>query len=258
MKNEKSVFQNILAFAEDKGFYIILGLCVLAISVSGYVLFFTGNDTGGDIPPVIDDTISDDTQIAQPPQITPEPTPEPDTEVSPEPPEQVEPPEPPRPISDPIEVSEQPEDEAVETANPVSVGEVIFALPVGGDIEREFSGDELVFDPTMGDWRTHNGTDFLTAQDEPILAMASGEISAIFTDPMKGHCVSVQHGDGYISTYCGLAQNNSLTVGMKVDSGQPIGQAGGSMLSENAQQQHVHVELTHDGVHIDPMSVIPG
>ena len=33
--------QRVLQFAERKGFYMILGLCVVAIGVSTYVLFFT-------------------------------------------------------------------------------------------------------------------------------------------------------------------------------------------------------------------------
>ena len=33
--------QRALQFAESKGFYMILGLCVVAIGVSTYVLFFT-------------------------------------------------------------------------------------------------------------------------------------------------------------------------------------------------------------------------
>ena len=35
--------RRILQFVEDKGFYIILALCVTAIGISGYVLFFLMN-----------------------------------------------------------------------------------------------------------------------------------------------------------------------------------------------------------------------
>ena len=38
----------LLAFAGDKGFYIILILCAIAIGISGYVLFFTGNGSKND------------------------------------------------------------------------------------------------------------------------------------------------------------------------------------------------------------------
>ena len=40
--SRKRVTEKIVKFAENKGFYIILALCILAIGVSGYVLFFTG------------------------------------------------------------------------------------------------------------------------------------------------------------------------------------------------------------------------
>ena len=55
-ENKESTFNKVLKKVEGKGFYIILGLCVLAIGVSGYVLFFT--DTVEDIP--IDSTIDID------------------------------------------------------------------------------------------------------------------------------------------------------------------------------------------------------
>ena len=49
MKQNQSFFRRAADFAQDRGFYIILGLCAVAIGISGYVLFFTGNDTN-DIP----------------------------------------------------------------------------------------------------------------------------------------------------------------------------------------------------------------
>ena len=36
-----NLFQRILRAVEDKGFYMILGLCVIAVGISAYVLFFT-------------------------------------------------------------------------------------------------------------------------------------------------------------------------------------------------------------------------
>ena len=49
MKQKQSIFRRAADFAQDKGFYIILALCAVAIGISGYVLFFTGNDES-DIP----------------------------------------------------------------------------------------------------------------------------------------------------------------------------------------------------------------
>ena len=44
MNNKKAGrFSDLLKIVEGKGFYIILSLCVIAIGVSGYVLFFTNS-----------------------------------------------------------------------------------------------------------------------------------------------------------------------------------------------------------------------
>jgi hypothetical protein len=39
--NKNNAINRVLKKLDGKGFYIILGLCVLAIGVTGYVIFFT-------------------------------------------------------------------------------------------------------------------------------------------------------------------------------------------------------------------------
>ena len=39
-----------------------------------------------------------------------------------------------------------------------------------GRVLNAFSGDELVYNKTLGDWRTHNGVDYACAQDAQVCA----------------------------------------------------------------------------------------
>lgn len=40
-----------------------------------------------------------------------------------------------------------------------------------GKVSQAFSGNTLVYNPTLGDWRTHNGTDYTAEQ---VTAVAAG------------------------------------------------------------------------------------
>ena len=54
-----------------------------------------------------------------------------------------------------------PKPKAKEVNNPVVVEEPLhFELPVEGKIIAEFSGDDLVYNEALKDWRAHSGVDF--------------------------------------------------------------------------------------------------
>ena len=76
----------VLQFAKRKSFYIVLGLCAVAIAVSGYILFFTGGEEqpdpvlSGREPPQDRQTVSgsaSDVTIPTPEQTEQEKQPEP-------------------------------------------------------------------------------------------------------------------------------------------------------------------------------------
>ncbi|MBQ9535088.1 MAG: M23 family metallopeptidase [Clostridia bacterium] len=258
--SRKRITENIVKFAEDKGFYIILGLCVLAIGVSGYVLFFTGAE-----PVTEPDTSLFDTEFMPgedywrasggkeesekdmtPTEITPQgknhqPEPLPD--------------EPAKPSGGEAEPEGEAPPEAIEVSNPVKVEQTQYVRPVKGEVLRGYSGDELTFDETMGDWRTHRGTDLACEDGEEVLVIADGRVTGVYTDGMLGNCVAVTHGDQLVSTYCGLAVNSTMKVGMELKAGDAVGKAGNTVLAESAQAPHIHVEVTCAGEYIDPMGL---
>ena len=258
--------QRVLQFAENKGFYMILGLCVVAIGVSAYVLFFTTPEqeplTGvvvgeepqagvsGQVPDVtVPDKPEDKTppavqQIEEPQTQEPQPVALPETK-----------PEKPQPASAPVE--EKPSN-AVQVGAQTTVKQPIFTLPVqAAEIQREYSGNDLVPDPTMGDWRTHGGLDIAAALGTKVLAMSDGTVTDIRQDGLMGTTVVIDHGNGVRSTYCGLAGEPAVRVGDTVTTGKVIGGVGETAIAESGLVSHLHLEVSLQGVPVDPMNYLP-
>lgn len=256
---KESRLQRLLGFVEEKGFYIILGLCILAIGVSGYVLFFTGAPT---VEPVkIQEPVSGQVQGIPAPSAgdqskTREPEHAPPAKSPPEKPHE----EPSQPQKLPSETEKEtaaPAPSAVQVSAPERIRQTIYALPVReSEISQGFSGDELIYDETMGDWRTHNGTDFLCDEGDEVLAVLDGTVEKVFSDAMWGNCVLIDHGAGLKSLSCGLASLDGVKAGAKVSAGQAIGRAGSGIPAESKLPCHVHLEMTEDGLRIDPMSIL--
>jgi len=255
--------QRVLQFAEKQGFYMILGLCVVAIGVSAYVLFFTAPQPQGLTGEIVSDPVPQpDASVSNPvPNVT---APQPEVKAQPpvsKPAPQVKQPEK-QPEAPSRTVVTAPETEektpaAVRENTPKDVKETIFTLPVqSAEIQREYSGESLVFDPTMGDWRTHNGTDFICETGADVMAVLDGTVTDIYEDAMMGNCIRIDHGANLESLYCGVKPVEQLEKGDLVSVGQIIGSAGAGVLAESAQECHLHLEMYDEGYHVDPMTVL--
>ena len=58
-----------------------------------------------------------------------------------------------------------------------------FASPRAGAALQAFSGDELVFNDTMKDWRTHNGMDLAGAAGDAVTAPTGAVVARAYEDP---------------------------------------------------------------------------
>ena len=132
-----------------------------------------------------------------------------------------------------------------------------WVAPVPGKVLASFSGDELVYDRTMSDWRTHNGTDFAVSDGDRVLAVADGTVQDIYTDEYYGTSILLTHSGGLQTVYTGLSAAPAVIVGQTVAAGDLLGTVDASCLFENALPVHLHVEMLENGRRIDPMSLIP-
>lgn len=125
-----------------------------------------------------------------------------------------------------------------------------FVRPTETAVTKPFSGEELVFNETMQDWRTHNGADYAAKKGDAVTAIISGTVIEIKTDTVWGSTVKVE-GDGYIVTYAGL-ESVKAKEGVNVVAGETIGKAAGEICAEVGDGEHIHIEVEQDGRLIDP------
>ena len=130
-----------------------------------------------------------------------------------------------------------------------------FVLPMGNDITKDFSNGEMVFNRTMGDWRVHNGVDFGGASGNRVNAVADGEVVSIYKDSFLGTVVEIDHGNGMTVSYCGLKEGTTLAKGTFVKAGEKIGTLG-TVPSETADGEHLHLEIKVDGKTVDPLAAL--
>ena len=125
-----------------------------------------------------------------------------------------------------------------------------FVLPVNGTIFAAFSGDELVYNKTMDDWRTHNGIDIRANRDNAVKAATDGTVTAVYADGMLGNVIEIDNGK-YTVRYCGLGDNLLCKKGDVIKQGDSIGVVGEVPL-ESSEESHIHLEILKDGVLQNP------
>jgi murein DD-endopeptidase MepM/ murein hydrolase activator NlpD len=149
---------------------------------------------------------------------------------------------------------EEPAQEVFEEQPPVNP---IYAWPVSGTVDRFHDAKNLSYDPTMRDWRTHEGIDILAPLGETVKAAHAGTVERIRQDDLFGTVVTVNHGDGVCTVYANLAEETAVRVGDWVEPGSVIGAIGASALAEISQESHLHFAVMVNGVNQNPLDYLP-
>lgn len=155
----------------------------------------------------------------------------------------------------PADTSTEPQNEPANNFFAASSPRV---LPADGEIINEYSDGELVKSQTLNLWQTHDGIDIAAEIGTEIKACGEGTVANIWEDALWGVCVSIDHGDGNISSVCGLDKNVPVSIGQEVACGDIIGTAGNSAECECSLAPHIHFEVKKDGSFISPLSFVEG
>ena len=222
-------------------FYVTMAVCLLVIAVSGYFLLF-----GGESP-------EERLEADAPAQETTLPDPMPEVEVSPDPVPAVEAlsPEPVEEI--PVTVPET----VIDDTPVVAQAPQPVVNPLEGEVVSAFSMDALVYQPTLGDWRTHDGVDIAAEAGTPVLAAAAGTVRSVEEDPLMGVTVVLDHPDGHQTTYASLQAEPGVEAGETVAAGQVIGAVGTTAAAEGGEP-HLHFSVTRNGEPVDPEAFLKG
>jgi murein DD-endopeptidase MepM/ murein hydrolase activator NlpD len=103
--------------------------------------------------------------------------------------------------------------------------------------------------PVLNILRMHEGIDIITEVGTSVYATGKGTIDFVGIKGGYGLCLEINHGFGYTTLYGHLSSVNAQ-IGQKVLRGTVIARTGNSGLSSGP---HLHYEVTHDGVKLDPV-----
>ena len=229
----------IVSFIKGKGFYLALALCVAAAAGSSFWAIRNVMDNMREIekPPVKQEVPTP----WQQPQIKVE---EKVTDV-PKPSAKPSQPLPSQSGSGNVQSKQSDLQESAAGAEPS------FVRPVAGKNAKPFSGDELVYNRTLNDWRTHNGLDITCAADAQVKSAVAGKVCNIYEDDMWGLVVDVQ-ADDVVWRYTGLDKATlQVKTGDALKAGQPIAKIG-TAEAEIGEAPHLHLEVLKGGNYVDP------
>ena len=221
-------------FFGGTGLYIALFLGVTALAVAGYWTLLPKNTTDKDA-----ENVSSQVELPLEDEAPQMPEAELPQEAA-KPAEPVE--EPPEDLTVMDEATgvedTVPAMESETDAQPVAPRLVV--APLVGEEVAAFSVDELTYNETLGDWRTHDGIDIAAEVGTQVIAACSGVVTAVRDD------------DGYETTYANLRSSPGVGEGQYVSAGEVIGAVGSSSIAEFSMPAHLHFSVSKDGVPCDP------
>lgn len=225
----------------NKGYYIVLFLCVAAVGISGYLFLRTNHKQEAAQTMAVESaqTQADsqqETSAKKPAQESTAPAGQmgetAGTETSPE-------------TSSKPSPSAQSAKDARKTMNVTN--------PVEGDITQTYATDHLAYNATMEDWRTHDGIDITAASGTPVCAAADGTVVSIYEDDFLGNTVVLQHSGGYSTRYSSLdPESITVAVGDQVKGGDAMAAVGSSALLEVGSEPHLHFAVYCSDESINP------
>ena len=225
MESKKSLGKQMEQILAGRGFYIVMILCAAIIGVSIWSLLQKPEVPIPD-EPEFDEVLSEVSPVEYEPEET---------------------------IA-PIETEDAaPEEEPIEE----TVSEVKAVWPVEGEIQRGYCMDALQYDPTMSDWRTHDGLDLAAEIGTKVLAVQNGTVLRVYSDDLYGTTVVIDHGNGLVISYANLEQIPTVYEGDTVSAGDVIGSVGDTAKCESLQEGHLHLSAELNGESVSPMDYLP-
>lgn len=149
---------------------------------------------------------------------------------------------------DPPPVVTPDDDDDKEPEEPTDA-DVSFVLPVSGACS-EYGA--IYHNETLGTIYRHNAVDFAAAEGEEVVCIAEGTVTEVSLSEELGNLVTVDHGEGLVSTYRFVEPKEGLKAGDKLAKGDILGTVAAPYGTEAHGGAHLHFELTLNGESIDP------
>ena len=131
--------------------------------------------------------------------------------------------------------------------------EFVMSYPIAeAEVLKDYTDTSLVYNATMKHWATHQAVDYKAEVGTPVRAVFDGTVAQIVTTTMRGTEVTLNHSDGFSTTYALLGPNVNVKVGDSVSKGSVIGYVAQTGYFESADDAHLHFETKKDGKLVNP------
>lgn len=112
---------------------------------------------------------------------------------------------------------------------------------------------EFAYDATLDRYCVHKGMDFSAKAGDNVCAVLAGKVLEIVTDHVLGeNYIKISHANNIVTTYKYVTPAEGLKVGDTVKKGDVIGKVAAANGMEMKQGEHLHFELSVNGIAADP------
>ena len=126
------------------------------------------------------------------------------------------------------------------------------AWPVQGNILLDYSMDSTIYFPTLDQYKCNPGVIIQGEVSTPVKAPADAKITAVGSNEEIGNYAVLDLGNDYSIT-CGQLKEVQAEAGDYVEKGQILGYVAEPTKYYCVEGSSVYLEMTHQGVPIDPV-----
>jgi len=134
-------------------------------------------------------------------------------------------------------------------------GEQSLAWPLNGDVILPYSMDTTVYFSTLKTYKCNPGMLIAGSEGTNVVSAYDGVVESITEDKEHGAMVTVNMGNGYVTTY-GQLMNITVSEGEQVVLGQPLGEIAPVTSYYTEEGNHLYFEMTKDDNPVNPMLYI--
>lgn len=255
-------------FLNGKGFYFVLGICMIAIGVSAWSAInksesttddYSNSDTLGQFESDFSSGTASDEALESLTESTDE------TEVD----TKQEGIEDDRNLSSQNSENEKTESDSSSQAASLSDSSIssapqkenteplaaYFVYPVVGEVIKKFSASELQYSLTFNDMRLHTGVDIKAPSGSEVKSAGDGKVLEVKNDPNLGYTVKIDHGNKMVVLYAGLDKNVLVKKNDVVLAGTTIGKLG-TVNNECLDAPHLHLEFFENEKVVNPLDYL--
>jgi len=216
MENKAKKNNRFVAFLKRNVYYVIMGVCILAIGGMVTYALLNNNPPPEGPPLVVDPDPTDPSDPAGPSDPTDDPT-DPTGSITP-----------------------------VVFCWPVE----------GGNIIVDYTMDTLVWHMTLGHYRVNPSIRIGGEADANVLAAYDGVVEKVYYDILDGNVITIRHSEDLVTTYGSLKDLPEIAIGATVKKGDILGKIGTSASAEFKEGAHVTFKVYEKGSIISPYTYL--